>query len=83
DAEAPEITAADAADLTFNEDGGAIDVGALFDAAPVEEGEVVASFTIGGLPEGATLSGAVTDNGDGTFTIAAEDLGDVQLTLPE
>ena len=81
DAEAPVVTAAD--DLTFNEDAGAIDVGALFSAAPVEAGEVVASFTIGGLPEGATLSGTYTDNGDGTFTIDAADLGGVQLTLPQ
>ena len=81
DAEAPVVTATEG--LSFNEDAGAIDVGALFDAAPVEAGEVVSSFTIGGLPEGATLSGAFTDNGDGTFTIEAADLGGVQLTLPD
>jgi hypothetical protein len=81
DAEAPTVTAAD--DLTFLEDSGAIDVGALFDAVPVEAGEEIASFTIGNLPEGASLSGTFTDNGDGTFTIEAADLGSVQLTLPE
>ncbi|MEQ9170527.1 MAG: FecR domain-containing protein [Rhodospirillales bacterium] len=83
DAEAPVVTAAGTDALAFNEDAGAIDVGALFSAVTVEPGEEIASFTIGGLPEGVTLSGPVTDNGDGTFTIAAEDLGGVQLNLPE
>ena len=83
DAEAPVVTAAGADALTFNEDAGAIDVGALFGAVTVEPGEEIASFTIGGLPEGATLSGPFTENTDGTFTIDAADLGDVKLNLPE
>ncbi|MCF3629449.1 FecR domain-containing protein [Thalassospiraceae bacterium LMO-SO8] len=83
DAEAPVVTAAGADALTFNEDAGAIDVGALFGAVTVEPGEEIASFTIGGLPEGVTLSGPFTENTDGTFTIEAADLGDVKLNLPE
>jgi len=83
DAEAPVVTAAGTDALTFNEDAGAIDVGALFGAVTVEPGEEIASFTIGGLPEGATLSGPFIENSDGTFTIDAADLGDVTLNLPE
>jgi len=42
-------------------------------SASVAGDESVASLTISGVPEGATLS-AGTDNGDGTWTLAGDDL---------
>jgi Ca2+-binding RTX toxin-like protein len=46
------------------------------------DGSETLSLVIGGLPDGATLS-AGTDNGDGTWTLTAEQLGDLTLTPPE
>ena len=45
------------------------------------DGSEVLTVTLGGLPAGATLS-AGTDNGDGTWTVAAGDLQDLSLSIP-
>ncbi len=49
--------------------------------AEVPGAEDVASVTIGGVPEGATLS-AGTDNGDGTWSLLPDDLIGLTLTPP-
>lgn len=67
----------------------------LFDASGNEDNEVplnigatltdsgeTLSVTVGGLPEGVTLS-AGTQNSDGTWTLEADDLVDLTMTLPE
>ncbi|ARC87673.1 hypothetical protein [Rhodovulum sp. MB263] len=74
--DAPDLTVAPA---TGAEDGAiALDLSAaLIDPAP---GESLA-LTLAGLPEGATLS-AGTDNGDGSWTLAPEDLAGLTLTPP-
>ena len=41
----------------------------------------IASVTIGGLPEGATLSTG-TDNGDGTWSLASDQLAGLTMTPP-
>ncbi|MBT6884172.1 MAG: Ig-like domain-containing protein, partial [Rhodospirillaceae bacterium] len=50
-----------------------------------ENGDIVRSeslsITIGGVPDGATLS-AGTDNGDGTWTLTADDLTGLQINPP-
>ena len=50
-------------------------------AIPVDPGETL-SVTIAGVPTGATLS-AGTDNGDGTWTLTAEQLAGLTLTPAE
>jgi len=45
-------------------------------SASVAGGESVASVTISGVPDGATLS-AGTDNGDGSWTLSGDDLADL------
>ena len=50
--------------------------GALADADNSE----TLSFTVGGLPDGAALS-AGTDNGDGTWSLTADQLDGLQLTV--
>ena len=47
--------------------------------AGLSDGSEVLSVTIGGVPDGATLS-AGTDNGDGTWTLGAEDLDGLTIT---
>ena len=42
----------------------------------------VAELTIGNVPEGASLSAGV-DNGDGTWTLSASELGAANLTAPQ
>ncbi|HEY9079629.1 tandem-95 repeat protein [Magnetovibrio sp.] len=44
--------------------------------------ETVASLTISGVPEGASLS-AGTDNGDGTWTLSPDQLSGLNLTPPQ
>ncbi|OSM04093.1 hypothetical protein [Magnetofaba australis] len=46
------------------------------------DGSETLSITIGGVPDGVALS-AGSDNGDGTWTLTAEDLDGLYLTLPE
>ena len=45
------------------------------------DGSESLAVTIGGIPEGATLS-AGTDNGDGTWTVAGDQLGGLKLSVP-
>ena len=47
--------------------------------AGLSDGSEVLSVTIDGVPDGATLS-AGTDNGDGTWTLGAEDLDGLTIT---
>ncbi|RCK52167.1 hypothetical protein TH44_07125, partial [Thalassospira xiamenensis] len=73
-ADAPTLEVSNA---SGNEDSAiALDI----DAGLAESSEVL-TVTIFGLPEGATLS-AGTDNGDGSWTLAAEDLNGLTLTPP-
>ncbi|RCK27021.1 hypothetical protein TH9_22610, partial [Thalassospira xiamenensis] len=72
-AEAPALDVADAAGA---EDGGAI---ALDIDASLGDATEILSITISGVPEGATLS-AGTHNGDGSWTLAAEDLEGLTIT---
>ncbi|NYZ24288.1 tandem-95 repeat protein, partial [Azospirillum oleiclasticum] len=46
------------------------------------DGSETLSVTIGGVPAGATLS-AGTDNGDGSWTLGADDLAGLTLTPPQ
>jgi len=50
--------------------------------ADADGSEHLAAVTISGVPEGAVLS-AGTDNGDGTWSVNAEDLTGLTLTPPE
>ncbi|MBM3581863.1 MAG: hypothetical protein FJX37_07860, partial [Alphaproteobacteria bacterium] len=50
-------------------------------AAPTDEDETL-TVTVSGVPAGATLS-AGTDNGDGTWTLTADQLAGLTLTPPE
>ncbi|MCK2166783.1 Ig-like domain-containing protein [Thalassospira xiamenensis] len=73
-ADAPTLEVSNA---SGNEDSAiALDI----DAGLADSSEVL-TVTIFGLPEGATLS-AGTDNGDGSWTLAAEDLNGLTLTPP-
>ena len=72
DADVPTL---DVADASGSEES-AIELS--IDAALSDASEVL-SVTIGGVPDGATLS-AGTDNGDGTWTLGAEDLDGLTIT---
>ncbi|MEO5338876.1 MAG: hypothetical protein H7841_18640, partial [Magnetospirillum sp. WYHS-4] len=75
DAETPDLVAGGAAG---NEDGAiALDIS----ATPDNGYESIASVTIAGVPEGAALS-AGTDNGDGTWTLSADQLDGLTITPP-
>ena len=45
------------------------------------DGSETLEVTVAGLPEGASLS-AGTDNGDGTWTLTADDLAGLELSVP-
>ena len=49
---------------------------------PDEIGGGEVTVTVSGVPDGATLN-VGTDNGDGTWTVSAEDAGNLQVTLAE
>ncbi|NYZ23140.1 hypothetical protein HND93_25815, partial [Azospirillum sp. ROY-1-1-2] len=75
---------ADAPELTLTDtDGGEDEAIALDITAALGDldGSETLSITIGGVPEGATLS-AGTDNGDGTWTLTASDLDGLTFTPP-
>ncbi|WP_417803930.1 hypothetical protein [Thalassospira lucentensis] len=68
----------DVSDASGNEDTAiALDI----DASLTDSSEVL-SVTVSGVPDGATLS-AGTDNGDGTWTLDADDLDGLTITPPE
>ncbi|MEK9845186.1 Ig-like domain-containing protein, partial [Thalassospira sp.] len=74
-ADAPTL---DVADASGNEDSAiALDI----DAGLTDSSEVL-SITINGVPDGATLS-AGTDNGDGTWTLNADQLEGLTITPAE
>jgi len=77
DAQAPTLAVADAAgnedgSITLNIDAGLTDT----------DGSESLSITIAGVPDGATLS-AGTDNGDGSWTLSAENLDGLTILPPE
>ncbi len=71
-ADAPTL---DVADASGSEEG---DIALSIDAGLTDASEVL-SVTISGVPDGATLS-AGTDNGDGTWTLSADDLEGLTIT---
>ncbi|MFN0044006.1 MAG: beta strand repeat-containing protein [Alphaproteobacteria bacterium] len=76
-ADAPILSAVDA---TGAEDAPvALDIRAAL--ADLDGSETLSAVTISGMPEGARLS-AGTDNGDGTWTLAASELAGLTLTPP-
>ena len=76
-ADAPILSAANA---TGAEDAPiALDIRAAL--ADFDDSETLSAVTISGLPDGALLS-AGTDNGDGTWTLAASELAGLTLTPP-
>ena len=46
------------------------------------DGSETLSLTVGNMPSGATLNHG-TDNGDGTWTVAADDIADLSVTPPK
>jgi Ca2+-binding RTX toxin-like protein len=76
-AEAPEVAVSAAATAEDIPVGLEIEAG-LAGAAGDEE---ISAVTISGVPEGAVLS-AGTDNGDGSWTLAADDLEGLTITPP-
>jgi len=75
-ADAPVLTVADASGVEDEPIDLAISA-ALSDA----DGSESLSVVIGGVPEGATLSGG-TDNGDGTWTLTPGELDGLSITAP-
>ncbi|WP_231858164.1 beta strand repeat-containing protein, partial [Thalassospira lucentensis] len=74
-ADAPTL---DVANASGNEDSAiALDID-----TGLTDGSEVLTVTIFGVPDGATLS-AGTDNGDGSWTLAAEDLNGLAITPPD
>ncbi|WP_430471017.1 beta strand repeat-containing protein [Thalassospira lucentensis] len=68
----------DVSDALGNEDSAiALDI----DASLTDSSEVL-TVTVSGVPDGAILS-AGTDNGDGTWTLGADDLEGLTITPPE
>ncbi|PKR58068.1 hypothetical protein COO92_09890, partial [Thalassospira lohafexi] len=68
----------DVSDALGNEDSAiALDI----DASLTDSSEVL-TVTVSGVPDGAILS-AGTDNGDGTWTLGADDLKGLTITPPE
>src|SRR5690606_26209362 len=74
DADAPPLVVQDA----YGMEDQAI---ALDRTAALTDSSETLSITISGVPEGAELS-AGTDNGDGTWTLSADDLEDLTITPP-
>ena len=67
------------ADVTGSEDGAIpLDIAA---ALTDTDGSETLAVTVAGVPQGAVLS-AGTDNGDGTWTLSADDLEGLTLTPP-
>src|SRR5690606_38524554 len=66
----------DVSDASGVEDGGAIAID--IDASLTDATEIL-GITISGVPDGATLS-AGTNNGDGSWTLAASDLEGLTIT---
>ncbi|MBF0193522.1 MAG: hypothetical protein HQL71_03150, partial [Magnetococcales bacterium] len=79
DADAPTLVLEDSASGT--EDGGAIPLD-ISSGLTDTDGSESLSITIEGVPEGAELS-AGTDNGDGTWTLEADDLEGLTITPAE
>ncbi|MBR9973242.1 cadherin-like domain-containing protein [Magnetospirillum sulfuroxidans] len=52
------------------------------DVTKLDGSESISAITISGVPEGASLS-AGTDNGDGTWTLSADDLDGLTLTVTQ
>ncbi|CCH48890.1 Ig-like domain-containing protein [Pseudodesulfovibrio piezophilus] len=76
-ADAPDVTVSDA---TGSEDGSiALDISA---ALTDTDGSETISVVVSNIPDGSTLSSG-TDNGDGTWTLTAEELTDLTITPPE
>ncbi|MFV1850919.1 MAG: hypothetical protein ACMZ66_09450 [Thalassospira sp.] len=71
-ADAPTL---DVSDASGSEEG---EIALSIDAGLTDASEVL-SITISGVPDGATLS-AGTDNGDGTWTLSADDLEGLTIT---
>ena len=82
---AVDVTAVgDAVDLETSAASGAEDTAIALDIAasmPDGTGETISSIVISGVPDGATLS-AGTDNGDGTYTVTADQLEGLTITPP-
>ncbi len=73
---------ADAPTLTMSDATGTEDQAISLDlSAAVTDASESLSITIAGVPDGATLS-AGTDNGDGTWTLSANDLAGLTVTPP-
>ncbi len=72
----PTLSVGDAAGL----EDGAIPLDIAAGLGDIDGSETL-SITIGGVPEGATLS-AGTNNNDGTWTVTPDDLGDLTITPP-
>ncbi|UKV15249.1 Ig-like domain-containing protein [Thalassospiraceae bacterium SW-3-3] len=71
---------ADTPTLDVSDAGGLEDSAIALDIdAGLTDSSEVLSVTISGVPEGATLS-AGTDNGDGSWTLSAEDLNGLTIT---
>ncbi|MBO9507614.1 Ig-like domain-containing protein [Thalassospira sp. A3_1] len=71
---------ADAPTLEFSDASGSEDSAIALDIdAGLTDGSEVLTATISGVPDGATLS-AGTDNGDGTWTLSAEELKGLTIT---
>ena len=72
----------DSAELTVENAAGQEDtaIGLDISATDIDSADTV--VTVGGVPEGATLS-AGTDNGDGTWTLAAGELDGLSVTPAE
>jgi hypothetical protein len=70
----------DVADAAGTEDSA---IGLSIDVTQLDtDGSESVSVTVSGVPAGATLS-AGTDNGDGTWTLGADDLDGLTVTPPE
>ena len=78
------VPAVSAPDLTVTDSSGAEDTGIALDisaALAVADDTETLSVTVGGVPDGATLS-AGTNNGDGTWTLTSDQLDGVTVTPP-
>jgi T1SS-143 domain-containing protein len=59
-----------------------VDLSIATEATDIDGSESITSITIGGVPEDASLS-AGTKNPDGTWTLEADDLHNLSMTVPE
>jgi len=72
----------EAPDVTTTAASGNEDTAIALDISAGADGASIASVVVSNVPDGASLS-AGTDNGDGTWTLNGDQLGDLTITPPQ